>query len=97
MPLGYALFPLVRVLCGAGLFKTGHAGMAAAHFLAGVLFAWGAWFHWKTLQAKYAKNLELLAGLERTYGDQLPWIQVENHFAALERLERELAEEKRIK
>jgi len=35
----------------------------------------------------------LLAKLEATYGDALPWVQVENHFAALEELKREIAKE----
>jgi hypothetical protein len=96
LPLGYAIFPLVPVLCGIGLLKTGgHAGLATAHFIVAVFFAWGAWLHWRKLKARYAKNLQLLAEMERTYGDQLSWVQVENHFAALKRLERDLAAEKR--
>ena len=97
LPLAYGVFPLVPALCGFGLLAAGHAGMATAHFLVAVLFAGGAWLHWRRLQAKYAKNLHLLAEMEKTYGDRLPWIQVENHFAALERLERDLAEERQLK
>jgi hypothetical protein len=35
----------------------------------------------------------LLATLESEYGDDLPWIQVEKHFAELEKLKREMAAE----
>ena len=41
---------------------------------------------------QYAENRALLEKLESTYGDALPWVQVEQHFAALEELKREIAE-----
>jgi uncharacterized protein involved in exopolysaccharide biosynthesis len=47
---------------------------------------------WQRLKQQYAENLKLLAKLEATYGDALPWVQVENHFAALEALKREIAD-----
>jgi hypothetical protein len=43
---------------------------------------------------RYTKNLRLLAEQEKVYGDQLPWVQVEKHLAALDRLKRELEQEK---
>ena len=53
-------------------------------------------FQWKQLAARHARNLRLLAELKAEYGEQLPWVQVEKHFAALEELKREIAEGKRI-
>jgi hypothetical protein len=47
---------------------------------------------WRRLLRQYAENRALLEKLESTYGDALPWVQVEQHFAALEELKREIAE-----
>ena len=95
LPLWYAVFPLVPALSGAGLWRLGYFTLAGLHFLAAVLFLLAEWFHWKRLHARYAENLRLLAKLEADHGDKLPWVQVENHFAALERLQRDLADEAR--
>ncbi len=95
LPLWYAIFPLIPALSGAGLWAIGHVTMAALHFLAAILFALAEWFHWKRLCALYAENLLLLTKLEASYGDQLTWVKVENHFAALEEIKRGLAEETR--
>ena len=95
LPLTYAVFALIPALSGAVMWQYGQPTMAELNFLAAVLFAWAQWFHWKRLRANYVKNVQVLAKLEEAYGDQLPWIRVENHFAALERLKRDLAEEAR--
>ena len=87
------MFALIPALCGMGLWTMGHTMMAGFNFLAAVVLAWIVWSHWKRLRARYAENLRLLAELKAEYGDQLPWIQVENHFAALEKLNREMAED----
>ena len=47
---------------------------------------------WRRLLRQYAENRALLAELEAKYGAALPWVQVEQHFAALEELKREIAE-----
>ena len=60
-----------------------------------VFIAIRVWLQWKHLNQLYADNLTLLARLEATYGDALPWVQVENHFAMLEEIQREIAERKR--
>jgi hypothetical protein len=92
LPLSYTVFALIPALSGAGMWATGHTMLAGFNFLAAVVLAWIVWSHWKRLCARYAENLRLLAGLKAEYGDQLPWIAVENHFAKLEKLKRELAE-----
>jgi hypothetical protein len=88
LPLSYTVFALVPALVGAAMWSTGHTTMAGFNFLAAVILAWVGWSHWKTLRARHAENLRLLAELEKTHGDELPWVQVENHFAALELLRR---------
>jgi hypothetical protein len=50
------------------------------------------WFEWRRWSRLYGENLALLTRLESTYGNALPWVQVEQHFAALEDLKREIAE-----
>lgn len=47
---------------------------------------------WRRLRRQYAENRSLLEKLEATYGEALPWLQVEHHFALLEELKREIAE-----
>jgi hypothetical protein len=92
LPLSYSVLALVPALVGALAWKVGHTTMAGFNFLVTVVLAWMLWSHWKTLCARYAENLQLLDGLEKTYGHELPWIQVENHFAELEKLKRAMAE-----
>ncbi len=95
LPLGYGIFVAIPVLCGTVLVRVGHTQMAKLHFGVAVFFAIAAWFQWQHLKRKYAKNFALVAELEKTYGDQLPWVQVNNHFAALEKLQQDLAAENR--
>ncbi len=68
--------------------------MALFNFLITILFAGFSGWHWYRLKTRYAKNLQLLTEMEKTHGDQLPWIKMENHFAQLEQLKRDLAQEK---
>jgi hypothetical protein len=84
LPLSYTVFALVPALIGAAMWAMGRPMLAAFNFLAAVVLAWMVWSQWKRLRARYAENLRLLAELKVAYGDQLPWIAVENHFAALE-------------
>jgi hypothetical protein len=84
LPLSYAVFALVPALIGAAMWSVGHATMAGFNFLAAVVLAWMGRFQWKQLHARHERNLRLLAELKAEYGDQLPWIQVEKHFAELE-------------
>ena len=92
LPLTFAVFALIPALTGGLMWATGHSTLAWLNFIAAILLAWLGRFQWKQLQARYARNLRLLAELKAEYGDELPWIQVENHFAELEKLKRELAE-----
>lgn len=91
LPLSFAVFALIPALSGAWMWAIGHTLMAWFNFVAAILLAWMGRFQWKQLRARYARNLRLLAELKAEYGDQLPWIQVENHFAELEKLKREIA------
>jgi hypothetical protein len=95
LPATFIFCAMVPVVSGAVMWGTGHHVMAWLNFVAAILLSWMSRFQWKQLGARHARNLRLLAQLEAEYGDQLPWVQVENHFAALEKLKRELAEEKR--
>ena len=59
----------------------------------GFFLAWMGRFQWRQLQARYGRNLRLLAQLKAgAWGRRLPWIQVEKHFAELEKLKREMLE-----
>jgi uncharacterized membrane protein len=86
LPLTYAVFALIPALSGAWMGAMGHLILAGLNFFVAVFLAWMGRFQWKRLRARHAGNLRLLAELKAEYGDQLPWIQVENHFAALEKL-----------
>jgi len=95
LPMIYGEFTLLFVACGLWMFMGKHLELAMVCLVTAVLFSVGAWLNWRMLSQRHAKNLEILAALEATYGDELPWIKVENHFAALEQLKRDLEEEKR--
>ncbi len=92
LPLSFIVFALVPALSGAWMWALGHTALAWLNFAAAILLAWMGRFQWKQLLARHARNLRLLAEMKAEYGDQLPWVQVENHFAELEKLKREIAE-----
>jgi hypothetical protein len=94
LPLTYAVFALVPALTGIWMLLIGHKTMAGFNFLVTLILAWMGRFQWRQLSIRHARNLRLLASLKAEYGDQLPWIQVENHFAELEKFKRELAEKR---
>lgn len=91
LPLTFAVFALVPALSGVWMWGIGHTTLAGLNFGVAVFLAWMGRFQWKQLRARHARNLRLLAELKAEYGDALPWIQVENHFAELEKLKREMA------
>jgi signal transduction histidine kinase len=93
LPLSFVVFALIPAVSGAWMWATGHAVLAGLNFFTAVFLAWMGRFQWKQLRARHARNLRLLAELKAEYGDELPWIQVENHFAELEKLRRETAED----
>jgi hypothetical protein len=93
LPASYLLFFLIPVITVIFAWKIGHMILAEFSLVMAVFLAVVSWLHWQRLQLRYSQNLGLLADLERTYGDELPWIQVEKHMAALDELKRELAEE----
>lgn len=93
-PLIYCGLLMMWLMFTLVAIRVEHPGLCAANLLGIGVIAFVSWRHWMGLKEQYGKNLQLLAKLERSYGDQLPWVRVENHFAALEKLKRELAEEK---
>ena len=93
LPLSYALAPVVPAALGAVTWHLGYPALFAAGLSFAAFIALRVWMEWKRLRRLYVENLTLLAKLEETYGDALPWVQVENHFAQLEKLKSELAEE----
>jgi len=93
LPLTFIVFAVVPVMSGAWMWALGQMTLAWLNFAAAILLAWLGRFQWKQLVARHARNLRLLVELKAEYGEQLPWVQVENHFAELEKLKRELADE----
>jgi hypothetical protein len=94
LPLSYALAPVVPAALGVVAWWRGYFALFAAGLSFSLFLVLRVWMEWKRLQRLYVENLALLAKLEEKYGDALPWVQVENHFAALEELKREIAEER---
>jgi signal transduction histidine kinase len=92
LPLTFIIFALIPILSGAYMWATGYKALAWVNFIAAILLSWMARFQWKQLVARHSRNLRLLAELKTEHGDALPWVQVENHFAELEKIKRELAE-----
>jgi len=95
LPLSFIVCALVPALSGAWMWGLGHTAMAWLNFAIAVFLAWMGRFQWRQLRSRYERNLRLLAELKAEFGDQLPWIQVEKHFAELEKLKQEMAEEEK--
>ena len=93
LPATFVIFALIPALSGAWMWSIGHMILAWINLAVAVFLAWIGRFQWKQLRARHARNLRLLAQLEADHGDDLPWIQVEKHFAKLEKLKREMAAE----
>ena len=93
LPLLYGGFTILLLTCAGLLLRLDHALAATFFLLLAIAFPVLAWLHWRRMGAHHAENLLLLAELENVYGEDLPWIQVERHFAALERLQAELKQE----
>jgi hypothetical protein len=93
VPLIYALVPLLFILFGLLAEKLNRGPLAEDCFASAALIGICAWWNWQRLRALYARNLALLANLESQHGESLPWLEVERHFAALDKLNAELAKE----
>jgi ABC-type bacteriocin/lantibiotic exporter with double-glycine peptidase domain len=97
LPAIYCGVTLLIVMSGFALMFINRPLWALLCLVLAVFFSGMAWLNWRKLMRGYAKNLEILTELENTYGEDLPWIQVEKHLAALEQLKSNLEEEKKFK
>ncbi len=95
LPASYTLFVAMVVAVGAIEWHLGRVLVARASAVMVIFLLVVSWLHWRRLSLRYEANVRLLAEMREKYGDELPWIQMEKHFAALDALKRELAEEKR--
>jgi len=95
LPVMYGVCLVVPVLMGLGLWQEHYTALAYANFAATILVGYGEWLHWQRLLENHAKDAALLAELAKTYGDELLWVQVEKHFAELEKLKGEAENEER--
>ena len=95
IPVIYCAITLLIILGGFALMMIDRPYWALTCLMLAIFFSGIAWFNWRKLSRAYAKNLQLLTELETTYGEDLPWIQVERHLVALEQLKRDLEEEKK--
>jgi len=93
LPVTYALASVLPLAFGGVAWRLGYSPLLAAGILFSIFITGRVFLEWKRLHRQYAENLALLATLEKTYGVELPWVQVEHHFAALEELQREIAED----
>jgi hypothetical protein len=91
LPLSFGLCALVPAVSGVWMGGLGHMILCGLNLVIAVFLAWMGWLQWKRLLARHARNLRLLAQMKAEHGDALPWIQVENHLAELEKLKREIA------
>jgi hypothetical protein len=89
LPLFYAIMATVWIIGGLWAFGIAHSTYTASILVAGILFTVGTRVHWLRLRDDYERNLTLVNELERTYGEALSWVQVEKHFAELEKIQQE--------
>ncbi len=93
LPVTLALFPLLAAATAVALACTGHGQFAVGDAAVTTLLAWLAMHQWTHLRRRHDANLKLLRKLEGEYGDTLPWVQMEQHFAKLAELKEDLARE----
>jgi hypothetical protein len=63
--------------------------VAVGGFGVAVIYTAVGWLKWSSLRMRHTHNLRRLAELEKEYGMNLPWLEVERHLAALAELRRE--------
>jgi ABC-type bacteriocin/lantibiotic exporter with double-glycine peptidase domain len=97
LPLLYCAMTLLFVISGGAMLAWDRPYGAIMALVMAVVYPVLALFNWRRLRKRHEKNQHLLADLEARYGEQLPWLQVERHLAALQQLQDELAQEKRKK
>jgi ABC-type bacteriocin/lantibiotic exporter with double-glycine peptidase domain len=97
LPAIYCGITLLIVMSGFALMFIDRPLWALTCLVLAIFFSGMAWLNWRKLTQGYGKNLDILTELENTYGEDLPWIQVEKHLAALEQLKSNLEEEKKFK
>jgi hypothetical protein len=90
----YALCPFVLLVLGWAAGDLGHAALAYGFLALAIFTVLFMGWNWKRLRARHEENLALLAELEKEYGEDLPWLEVERHLAALEKLMTDLEQEK---
>ena len=90
LPLSFTICAVAPALTAVWMWSLGHPILAGTNLAIGLFLAWTGRIQWKHLQARYARNMRLLEQLKAEHGDALPWIQVEKHFADLEKLKQDL-------
>jgi hypothetical protein len=64
--------------------------MAVGGFGGAVIYAAVGWLKWSALQVRHTHNVRRLEELQKQYGMNVPWLEVERHLAALAELQGEL-------
>ncbi len=93
LPVTLALFPTLAAATTIALACTGHGQFAVGDAAVTTLLAWLAMHQWTHLRRRHDANVKLLRALEAEFGDALPWVQMEQHFAKLADLREDLARE----
>ena len=94
LPLIYGGLTFFILIGGMVMWQLKASGFAETTFLMALVFAVITIIHWRDLKRRHRRNLQLLKELEARYGEDLPWLQVERHLAAVEKLQEELREER---
>ena len=94
LPLIYIGLTLLFAVLVEPMVQIYHGPLAILCVAAAIVFPILIYRNWRRLQARHDENVRLLTELEAQYGEDLPWLQVERHLAALDQLQRELAQEK---
>ncbi len=92
LPLVYGGAAAVPLFLAYAAWRSGDTGIAGMGIGFSVFVFFLVVMQWRRLLRQHAENRALLEKLEATYGNALSWVQVEQHFAALEELKREVAE-----
>ncbi len=93
LPLIYGGLTTLILIGGMVMWRLHAPGFAETTFLMAIIFSVITIIHWRELKRLHRQNLLLLKELEEKYGENVPWLEVERHLAAVEKLQRELGNE----
>jgi hypothetical protein len=94
LPVVYAGLTALLIVMGLVACKVERPVLGTVFLAVAILFPIVAWNTARFFRFRHDENLQRLAALKARYGENLPWLEVERHMAAVAELQNELARQK---